>query len=435
MALNLRGKKDIIGLLKRREYQHSVSAMKILILASQNPYSPTDGGKSSIYFPVKYLAKNFDVGLFFFYDKEYPAETVGHFKDIGVKAFPFRLNTRDSFLGIVKNLFEEEPYKVKKYHNRSAEKYLAEVIKKFAPDLVQSYQVHMAHYGLRIKQKFSIPAVLREQNIEHLLVKQYASLQKNSILKMVSYWQYHKMRVYEQAIWKKFDKVVFISKNDLSIAQKDSNGERGKYSSIQDGIEVSERIEKNIVKKRNSIVFAGNLNIIQNRLSVTWFIRNVWLMIKQKVVDSHLYLYGGGEEILYRESGMTKEDLLAIDIVPMGFVEDIDGEIMKHEIFISPSIIGSGLRLKVLRALSLGMPVVCTEIDAVGIDYLQNGVNAIVVNGADAFANAVLSLFDDETLCDSLGENAKKMVEEYYTWEEYTERMVSEYSLLAPKVK
>lgn len=51
-----------------------------------------------------------------------------------------------------------------------------------------------------------------------------------------------------------------------------------------------------------------------------------------------------------------------------GFVENIEDEILKNQIAVFPLTLGAGIKLKVLLACGLGLPVITTDIGAEGID-------------------------------------------------------------------
>jgi hypothetical protein len=78
---------------------------KLLFLAPQNPYPPIDGGKISIYYPMEYLSKFFDI--YFITPVKQLDENVDrairYFQNIEIKYLPVVKNTDDSECGIYYN--------------------------------------------------------------------------------------------------------------------------------------------------------------------------------------------------------------------------------------------------------------------------------------------------------------------------------------------
>ena len=70
--------------------------------------------------------------------------------------------------------------------------------------------------------------------------------------------------------------------------------------------------------------------------------------------------------------GLDRKALEDKGIYLSGFIKDINKAIASKQIFISPTIMGSGVRLKILHAFSLNMPVICTSLDAKSLPYLKH---------------------------------------------------------------
>jgi len=390
--------------------------MKLLILAPQNFYPPTDGGKAAVFFPLIHLAKKIEVGAFFFYDGEHSQNTDEILKQNGIHTYPFAYATKDSFWKVIKNIFEMEPFKMKKYYDDRVYSEMKKIVRDFKPDCVLCHHAHMAQYAIKIKHDFGIPIILREHNIEYSLVEQYSKISRNVFQKIISFWQYHKTRKYEQKIWKQFDSIWFMSQYDMAVARKAGDNT---YCVIHEGMREKHILNGAIKKEPYSLIFTGNLNIIQNRESIAWFVRYVWPMVRKLENRSKLYLYGGGEENLFKALKKTRNELENAGIIFKGFVDDIDREIIKYEIFISPTVIGGGVRMKVLNAMSLGMSIVCTKIDEQGIDSAKNGEHFLVALDAKEFAQDVLTLMNDESRRNAIGMNARSLMNDSYTWDKF----------------
>ena len=58
----------------------------------------------------------------------------------------------------------------------------------------------------------------------------------------------------------------------------------------------------------------------------------------------------------------------------------------------------------------------------------EHAVNALVTDGASAFAHAVTRLLDDEQTAVRLGANGRKTVEESFSWERVAESLLAAYT-------
>ena len=70
---------------------------------------------------------------------------------------------------------------------------------------------------------------------------------------------------------------------------------------------------------------------------------------------------------------------------------------------------GSGIRIKIIESMALGKTVISTKIGAEGINY-TNGKNIMIANNAESFVNAIRELISDRHKCDTIGNNARKLI-------------------------
>jgi glycosyltransferase involved in cell wall biosynthesis len=88
-----------------------------------------------------------------------------------------------------------------------------------------------------------------------------------------------------------------------------------------------------------------------------------------------------------------------------------------------PLLTGGGTRLKVLEALALGTPVVSTSKGIEGLD-VTDGVHALVADGPDAFAAAVLRVLAEPPLAARLSDAGRALVTDSYTWDAIGRRLL-----------
>jgi glycosyltransferase involved in cell wall biosynthesis len=99
----------------------------------------------------------------------------------------------------------------------------------------------------------------------------------------------------------------------------------------------------------------------------------------------------------------------------IGEVEDVTPWYRKCNVAIAPLLQGSGTRLKILEAMSLGNPMVSTAIGAEGIECIPERDILIADEPAD-FADKIISLVSDPGKSTLISDNARKLVEDKYSW-------------------
>jgi polysaccharide biosynthesis protein PslH len=159
-----------------------------------------------------------------------------------------------------------------------------------------------------------------------------------------------------------------------------------------------------------NIIFCGSLDYEPNKTGLFWFYKNVWPLVIQELPDRLLYIVGRGNRESYHELLEDK----TINFI--GEVQEVAPFYRKCNVAIAPLLQGSGTRLKILEAMSLGNPVVTTGKGIEGIDAKANE-NVLVSDNARGFANAVIHLSTDAAFSTYISNNARRLVENKYSWD------------------
>ena len=393
---------------------------KILYLSPQNVIPPTDGGKISIYYPIQELSKKNT--LFFGYITNNDCNDTEAYKKINIIPIDFYKNTKDNILLILKNIFSKIPFKMEKYFDKRFLNILINLIKEEKIDVVICSHPHMAYYALELKKIFpKMKTILREHNIEYKLVEEYYSYERNFLRRFIANWQFKKTKKYEIYLWKQFDRVVFISDSDFAEAKKNINLD-DRQMVIYDGFKCK-NIDPIIKKEKDSFIFSGNLNSIQNHKNLNEFIKKIWMPLVENNKQYKLYITGNTNEILEKKLSLTKNQLEKLNIINLGFVENIDETIMSKEYFISPTYIGSGIRIKVLHALSLGMITFVSEKDYQMVKYFKDLRNVVKFKDRSEFIEKLRYIENNHNLKKDIASNARSLIKNELSWDNYRKKM------------
>jgi glycosyltransferase involved in cell wall biosynthesis len=92
---------------------------------------------------------------------------------------------------------------------------------------------------------------------------------------------------------------------------------------------------------------------------------------------------------------------------------------------IAPLRAGGGTRIKILEALALGRPVVCSTMGGEGLG-LRHGETALIADSPDDFASSVLSLLRDPAQAQCLAKHGRALAERF-DWSLQAERLLRLY--------
>ena len=111
----------------------------------------------------------------------------------------------------------------------------------------------------------------------------------------------------------------------------------------------------------------------------------------------------------------------------MGFVENLESAI-QNTIMIVPITIGSGIRMKILEASSLGIPFVSTSIGAEGIP-IETSKHCLIADNPFDFVEAIIQLKDKEKRF-MFTQNAYQLINEKYSLPALRKNRIMLYSSL-----
>jgi len=170
-----------------------------------------------------------------------------------------------------------------------------------------------------------------------------------------------------------------------------------------------------------TVLFVGTMSRGLNVAAVEWFVRNVWHRIRTLVPDARFVVAGEGPP-----TSLRTLDEAGVHV--MGSFDDLDAVYASARVVVAPLLRGSGIKFKVLEAMSRGIPVVATPIAAAGIDSSVGANNfAGITDSPKRFAEYTALMLIDHDAAKALGTQAQHAVEEHYSPHHVRERLESLY--------
>jgi len=157
------------------------------------------------------------------------------------------------------------------------------------------------------------------------------------------------------------------------------------------------------------IIFIGNMFSLQNFDAAMYMSTEILPLIRRIFPEVRLRLIG-------RIRAEHAAQLFVIDGVDViGEVADVSEAARGGSVGVCPLRLGAGVQNKVLEYMALGLPVVSTTIGVEGFQA-RDGIELIVADDPEIFANQVIRLLRDRTVASALAENARYYVENNHSW-------------------
>lgn len=171
--------------------------------------------------------------------------------------------------------------------------------------------------------------------------------------------------------------------------------------------------------------FVGPSKQLPNSVGVKWFLENCWEKLLSIDSNYHLRIVGN-----WREDQKKELQNKYANLEFTGFVKDLS-EVVKETIMIVPLTIGSGIRMKILEAASMGIPVVTTTVGVEGIPMV-NEKHCLIEDTPDGFINAIIKLKQADTRADIIN-SANQIIKENYSLEALADNRMAIYSAVLSK--
>lgn len=148
---------------------------------------------------------------------------------------------------------------------------------------------------------------------------------------------------------------------------------------------------------RSGLMFIGGYGHAPNVDAVIWLCRDIMPLVWKELPQLTVTLLGNSPP-----EAVTA--LRSDRVTVTGFIAHVAPYFEEARIFVAPLRYGAGMKGKVGHALSYGLPMVVTTVATEGFD-LTDGENCLIADDAVSFAQAIISLYSDETLWNRLSEN------------------------------
>ena len=150
-------------------------------------------------------------------------------------------------------------------------------------------------------------------------------------------------------------------------------------------------------------LFVGS-SIDHNVHGMTWFLREVWPLVLRQQAQATLHVCGAVCESL--------RAFAAPNVRLLGRVEEIGAEYGAAEVCLIPLLAGSGLKIKLIEALSHGRACVSTSVGMQGVRDLTDRAVLVADMPAD-FAQAVVTLLQQPEKRNAMETQARAYVTEH----------------------
>ncbi|MFD2167340.1 TIGR03087 family PEP-CTERM/XrtA system glycosyltransferase [Thalassotalea euphylliae] len=382
----------------------------LLFLCHRIPFPPNKGDKIRSFNILKQLHEQFDVHLGCFIDDPYDMRYVSELEKYCKVLFYRQQNKTACKIKGLSAFLTGKPITLPYYFDGAMDAWCKASMQTHQFKHIFVYSSSMAQYceGAAFENS---QRIIDFVDVDSDKWRQYAD-KKTGIAKYVYSREHKTLATYEDKICQHFDYSLFVSPDEASLfSQRQPRIHQDKVRGILNGVDVqyfdpsARTAEEPLVPKAPFISFTGAMDYWANIDAVLWFVDNVWAALKARIPGVKFVVAGGNPAPEIR--ALSKDE----DIIVTGRVNDMRPFIAEAACIVAPLQIARGIQNKVLEAMSLNKPVVCTTMAMEGINASQSE-HVKICDEPDAFLQQCISVIEaQDTLCAN-----RTWIQEHFTW-------------------
>ncbi len=393
--------------------------MKILQLTKKFPYPPKDGESLAILSMAKgYQQCGHQVTLLALNTKKHYVATATIDRD----GFSYYHHIHDIYidtslqpLAAFFNLFSDRPYNTQRFYSNEYAQQLTRLLADERYDVIQLETLYMLEYIDIIRRYSKAKIVYRSHNKEDEIWENLAEQESNFLKKKYFQLCARRLSTFEKQNVDKVDTIAVISESDLNKHQQ--LYQHIKQVSILPGMDIQPPV-MSVLPKSIKVGYIGSLDWKPNIEGLKWFFTEIWDNESSLTNQLHIEFHLAG-----RNASHQDKDYFEGQTVFHGEVEDASMFLDLLDIIIVPLKSGSGIRIKILEAMSKGKIVIATKKGLEGIPY-THGENAFLFSDAQDFAQNIKRIFEQKEEWTNIGLRAQALIKEHFSHQANAHKLI-----------
>lgn len=381
--------------------------MKILFLVPRYPYPPYRGDILRYYNFARVLSKKHELTAVSFVQSE--EEQIALPEGVFTRVHTVPLRPLQTKVNMARSILSLTPLQVAYFSSKKMQKVLNELITSETYDVLYVFHLRMAQFVKAWHRPYKI---LDFTDSVSLFMKRMLRYER-WFMRPILFREWLTTARYEAQIIKGFDECWVISPVDKGAVRAQPDGV--KMDIVPNGIDTDYFRPSWPRDAGLNLLFVGYMGI-ESVDTVIYLCRQIYPLIKAQVPEVTFTIVGANPPVKVRQ---LSRDL---SIKVLGYVEDLRPAYNSASVLVAPTRFTVGIQNKVLEAMAMEVPVVCSTFANEGI-FAEDGQEAFIEDDPRAFAERVAQLLRSPELRRKIGSNAREFVKERFIWSTVVERM------------
>ena len=374
---------------------------KALIITNKPIFPSLDGGSVAMRKFTEALIKNYTLDIIAISKTSNQQNKTNQKVNLNEKISQIIFEKKMSlnFLHICKSIINNTSYQANRFYSEKIKLFIQKKIDEEDYKIIIFESIFTTIYLKKINYKKSTKIILRAHNVEHQIWEDLA--RSHWFKKIVFLLLAIQIKKMELNVPKYVDYIFTLSKNDEVFFKKH-------FPKKTHNIPVTFKTKeiKNTKIKR-SLVYLGAMDWQPNIEGLNWFLKYVLPKVKKRNENLNIYIGGKNMDNKYLKLNDKNTHITSK-------IDNAEEYIKNKEIMFVPLFSGSGIRIKILESMALGVPVISTTKGAQGIPY-RNGEDIIIADNPNDFNNAIHLLINNAQLRQRIALNGQLLIKKHFS--------------------
>ena len=277
-------------------------------------------------------------------------------------------------------------------------------------DLIFVHCSSVAHYVAHVQ---GIPKILDYGDMDSQKWLEYVQ-HKPWPLSMGYWWEGQRVLADEKRLARRFDLCTATTRAERETLDSYATGTPSDW--FPNGVDSTYFAPSTEPYDPDLIAFVGRMDYFPNQQCMLDFCAQVLPLIKARRPSAKLAIVGADPSTAIRRLGQID------GVTVTGSVPDVRPHVTRAALTVAPLRIARGTQNKILEAMAMGVPVVCSSLAAAGVDA-EAGEHLLVADTPHQLADAITDVLANPSLRGRLSDAGRARVLSNHVWPNSMKRL------------
>lgn len=384
--------------------------MRVLFVCHRFPYPPKRGGKIRPFNIIKHLSESHEVTVASLARSHGEANAGKGIERYCNDYLMETITRRQAFLNMMRRIPLKTPYSMGYFFSPRLKARIERLLGERRYDLIM---VHCSSVAQYVEDVRGIAKVLDFGDMDSQKWLIYGGVKRFPV-NLIYQTEGVRLRRAESELAKKFDLCTCTTKREMETLRCYGTGVRTDWFPNGVDIEYFKPAGEDYIP--DSICFIGRMDYFPNQHGMIKFCTEILPRIRKERPGVRVWIVGADPNRKIRNLGKID------GVTVTGSVADVRPYASRCAVNVVPLTIARGTQNKILESMALGVPTVCSNQAARGVNA-EPGEHIMVADSDEEFAAHVVRLLRDKAERKRISEAGRECVMLHHSWDKSMEKM------------